>query len=321
MRCGLSKAHHQPGGLVSHRNARTTTHGRLLIVQRYQQGWKQAHIASAMAEHGLRRDAQVIGIAFDGTGYGDDGAIWGGEVLVGGYAHYRRVAHLAYAPLPGGDAAVKRPYRAALAQLWANKLAWDEVLPCVQACPPAERRILQQQLYRNLNCTPTSSMGRLFDAVAALMGVRQVVGYEAQGAVELESLAVDNVVESYDFEMRSGDVMQIGVGQLFAAIVNDVKAGLPVSVMAVKFHNAVANLITKLCLHTRAQTQLNIVALSGGCFQNVQLLAAAITQLQSHNFQVLYHKRVPPNDGGLALGQLAVAQAFYSNEGNARTLP
>ena len=164
-------------------------------------------------------------------------------------------------------------------------------------------------------------MGRLFDAVAALMGVRQVVGYEAQGAVELESLAVDNVVESYDFEMRSGDVMQIGVGQLFAAIVNDVKAGLPVSVMAVKFHNAVANLITELCLHTRAQTQLKIVALSGGCFQNVQLLAAAITQLQSHNFQVLYHKRVPPNDGGLALGQLAVAQAFYSNEGNARTLP
>ena len=279
-----------------------------------------AHIASVMAEHGLRRDAQVIGIAFDGTGYGDDGAIWGGEVLVGGYAHYRRVAHLAYAPLPGGDAAVNRPYRAALAQLWVNNLGWDEDLPCVQACPPAERRVLQQQLTRNVNCAPTSSMGRLFDAVAALIGVRQVVGYEAQGAIELESLAANNVAEAYTFEISLGDVMQIGVKSLFSAIVADVKAGLPVAIMAAKFHNAVANLITELCLHTRAQTQLNTVALSGGCFQNVRLLAAAITQLQSQSFEVLYHRLVPPNDGGLALGQLAVAQTFYSNDANARTL-
>ncbi len=272
-----------------------------------------AHIASVMAEHGLRPNAQVIGIAFDGTGYGDDGAIWGGEVLVCSYAHYRRVAHLAYAPLPGGDAAVKRPYRAALAQLWANGLGWDEALPCVQACPPTERRILQQQLARNLNCAPTSSMGRLFDAVAALMGVRQVVGYEAQGAIELESLAADDVINAYAFEIMLGDVIQIGVKSLFSAIVTDVKAGLPVSIMAAKFHNAVANLITQLCLHTRAQTQLNTVALSGGCFQNVRLLATAITQLQSYNFEVLYHRLVPPNDGGLALGQLAVSQTFIAN--------
>ncbi|MCW1970630.1 MAG: Sua5/YciO/YrdC/YwlC family protein, partial [Anaerolineae bacterium] len=269
-----------------------------------------AHIAAVMAEHGLPPDARVIGIAFDGTGYGDDGAIWGGEVLVGGYAHYRRAAHLAYAPLPGGDAAIKRPYRAALAQLWANGLAWDEALPCVQACPPAERRILQQQLARNL-ATPTSSMGRLFDAVAAVLGVRQVVGYEAQGAIELEHVAADGVTAAYRFGLNGGggepNPTLISPQPLWIELLADLRTGVPVPVMAAKFHNAVADLVLHLGLVERAHSGLNVVALSGGCFQNVRLLAATVTRLQAHGFEVLFHRLVPPNDGGLALGQVAVA--------------
>ncbi|NJM39414.1 MAG: carbamoyltransferase HypF, partial [Anaerolineae bacterium] len=132
-----------------------------------------AHIAALMAEHGLAGSQPIIGVTFDGTGYGTDGAIWGGEVLIADYKYFERFAHLKYVPLPGGDASVKRPYRAALAHLWAAGIAWDDALPCVAACPPAERKLLQQQLEHNVNCVPTSSMGRLFDAVAALIGVRQ----------------------------------------------------------------------------------------------------------------------------------------------------
>ncbi|MCB0008301.1 MAG: carbamoyltransferase HypF, partial [Anaerolineales bacterium] len=264
-----------------------------------------AHIAAVMAEHGLVGDRPVIGFSFDGTGYGDDGAVWGGELLLADYAGYERRAHLAYFPLAGGDAAVQRPYRLALAYLWSVGLEWDEALAPVQACPEAEQRILQQQLEKNLNVVPTSSMGRLFDLVAALCGVRQVVNYEGQAAMELEALADTSVRDSYAFAYSVGALIESR--PVVEAVVADVLRGVPRAVVAAKFHNAVADLIVGLSRQVRRETGLNQVALSGGVFQNRLLLSRVVPALQRHNFELLTHRLVPPNDGGLALGQAVVA--------------
>ena len=264
-----------------------------------------AHIAAVMAEHGLVGDRPVIGFSFDGTGYGDDGAVWGGELLLADYAGYERRAHLAYFPLAGGDAAVQRPYRLALAYLWSAGLAWDEALPPVQACPEAERRLLRQQLARNLNVVPTSSMGRLFDLVAALCGARQVVNYEGQAAMELEALADTSITDSYAFACSAGALIESM--PVIQAVVADVLHGVPRAVVAAKFHNAVADLIVGLSRQVRRETGLNQVALSGGVFQNRLLLSRVVPALQRHNFELLTHRLVPPNDGGLALGQAVVA--------------
>ena len=183
-----------------------------------------AHIASVMAENRLAGDEPVIGFAFDGTGYGLDGAIWGGEVLIADYHSFERFSHLAYIPLPGGDAAVKRPYRMALAQLEAAGLAWDGDLPAVAAASDEERKILKQQLSKHLNCVPTSSMGRLFDAVAALAGGRTTITYEGQAAIELEALADLSIKDCYRFDIRAG---QFGVAPLFEAVVADLRHGVP----------------------------------------------------------------------------------------------
>ena len=148
-----------------------------------------AHIAAVMAEHGLDGSAEVLGFAFDGTGYGTDGAVWGGEVLLANYKGFQRLAQLKYVPLAGGDVSVLRPYRMALAHLWAAGIAWEPDLAPVAACPPDERRSLAHQLETGFGCAPTSSMGRLFDAISALAGVRQAVAYEAQAAIELEGLS------------------------------------------------------------------------------------------------------------------------------------
>ena len=229
--------------------------------------------------------------------------MWGGELLLADYHGFERAAHLKYVPLAGGDLAVKRPYRLALAHLQAAGLAWDEALPCVTACPEAEQRVLRQQLEREINSVPTSSMGRLFDAVAALLGIRQTVTYEGQAAIELEVTAAPNVTEHYQFDL-SGDLFD--AAPIFVEMVKDLRAGLQTAVIAAKFHNAVADLIVQLSLQMRKQHGLNQVALSGGVFQNVTLLETAVRQLHQHNFEILIHHLVPPNDGGLALGQVMI---------------
>ena len=274
-----------------------------------------AHIAAAMAEHGLDGGRPVIGVAFDGTGYGDDGAVWGGEILLADYAGFTRFGHLANAPLPGGDAAVRRPYRMALAHLRAAGIAWSPDLPCTAACPPAELRVLERQLERDLNCVPTSSMGRLFDAVSSLAGVCHQSGYEAQAAIELEAAALtasgDNGV-GYAFAVRpsdaeAGGAMTADPAPLLEAVVDDVRTGTGSALIAARFHRAVTDLVRDFCVMARERHGLETVALTGGVFANALLSSACARVLREDGFNVLRHHRVPPNDGGLALGQLMVA--------------
>ncbi|WP_078840524.1 carbamoyltransferase HypF [Streptomyces antioxidans] len=259
-----------------------------------------AHIASAMAEHGL--DEPVLGVAFDGTGHGDDGAVWGGEVLLADYAGYRRMAHLAYVPLPGGDAAVRRPYRMALAHLRAAGLAWSPDLPCAAVCPHDELRLLEAQLARGVACVPTSSVGRLFDAVSSLVGVCHRAGYEAQAAVELEAAAVtaDGVRDGYPFALEDP-------APLLAAIVADLRADTAVPLIAARFHRAVAGAVRTACRKAHRSTGVRTVLLTGGLFANALLDAMCTEGLAEDGFTVLGHTVVPPGDGGLALGQAVVA--------------
>jgi hydrogenase maturation protein HypF len=270
-----------------------------------------AHVAAVMAEHGLDGSSPVIGIAFDGTGYGDDGAVWGGEVLIGDYKGFSRFARLGYVSLPGGDAAVHRPYRMALAHLAAAGLPWDCDLPPVQACPDVEQTVLRHQLTTGFGCTPTSSVGRLFDAVAALAGVRQVVDYEAQAAIELEGLAREAPDDgaAYPIELAGGAVGEPLVADLSAlvrAVVADVRAGVPAEVVGRRFHAALAGFARDVARRARDDLGLRTVALTGGVFQNALLLSQSRAALRDDGFTVLCHRQVPPNDGGLALGQALV---------------
>ncbi|WUW19843.1 carbamoyltransferase HypF [Streptomyces sp. NBC_01463] len=275
-----------------------------------------AHIASVMAEHGLGADESVIGIAFDGTGHGDDGAAWGGEVLVAGYKAFRRAAHLGYVPLAGGDASVLRPYRMALAHLHAAGVPWDDDSPAVQACPDAERDVLARQFTTGFGCVPTSSMGRLFDAVASLAGVRHAVDYEAEAAVELEGLARSGQADPrvpetrYGFGIRPGAGDEPAVadpGPVVRAVARDVRSGVPAELIAARFHLCVAALVADLADICRTSTGLGTVALGGGVFQNAVLLEAAQHGLTERGFTVLRPRLLPPNDGGIALGQLLIA--------------
>jgi hydrogenase maturation protein HypF len=268
-----------------------------------------AHVAAVMAEHGLDGRDQVIGVAFDGTGYGTDGAVWGGEVLVADYKGFRRVAHLGSVPLPGGDASVRRPYRMALAHLRSAGIGWDVDLAPVAACPAAERAVLAHQLASAFGTAPTSSMGRLFDAVASLAGVRHTVDYEAQAAIELEGLArgVDTDGGAYAFGLSAAAVPVVAsAAPVVRAVVDDRRRGVPVEVVAARFHGAVSDLVAALAERTRADTGLGTVALAGGVFVNALLLSAARRRLEELGFTVLSPEQVPANDGGIALGQLLV---------------
>ena len=269
-----------------------------------------AHIASVMAEHGLDGSQRVLGFAFDGTGYGPDGAVWGGEVLLADYKGYQRLAQLKYVPLAGGDVSVLRPYRMALSHLWAAGVPWDHDLAPVRACPEDERKALRHQLETGLGCAPTSSMGRLFDAVSSLVGVRQVVAYEAQAAIELEGLSrnADQLGTRYAFGVDAERLpVVIDPAPVLAAIIDDQRAGTPTGVIGAKFHRAVADLVVDLA--GIEDTGGQPVALSGGVFQNALLLRLVLDGLRAKGFRVITHRHVPPNDGGIALGQLLVGTA------------
>ena len=267
-----------------------------------------AHIASVMAEHGILEP--VVGFSFDGTGYGTDGTIWGGEVLVGAYEEFERVGHLKTTPLPGGDAAVKHPARMALSHLRTAGIPWSDGLPPVSSLSDTERSLLEAQLERGINTIPTTSMGRLFDAVSAIAGVRQRVTYEAQAAIELEALidATEGGAYAFDIVETNGSLV-LDPAPVLRSIVHDVGAGEAIGVIAARFHRSVAEAIVGTSERVRSRTGLTTVALSGGVFQNVTLTQITRAALIERNFEVLLHRLVPPNDGGLALGQAVIAAA------------
>ena len=315
-----------------------------------------AHIASVLAEHGL--SGPIIGIAADGTGFGTDGAVWGCEILAADLTDFERLAHLTYVPLPGGERAVRQPWRMAAAYLAA---AYGDAflnldIPFVRQLDRSKWHILSQMIARGINSPLTSSLGRLFDAIAALIGLRGEAIYEGQAAIELETLAwsedgdrvehgdrkgrhyhttneaaIENVYssgdpcgrhappgrlvssghikEAYPFVIGRQMPATLDVSPMIRAIVSDIQQGLPPSHIASRFHCTIAELLAAAACEARERTQLNSVALSGGVFQNRLLLETLIARLEEKGFQVYINRRVPPNDGGLSLGQLAVAAA------------
>ena len=268
-----------------------------------------AHLASCMAENGL--DGEVIGVIFDGTGYGEDGTVWGGEFLVGGYGGFRRAGHLRQVPLPGGDAAVKEPFRMALSHLHDAFGAglFELPLPWLAEVAESERPVYLRMIERRINSPLTSSCGRLFDAVAALLGVRGRVTYEGQAAMELEALAEGSGTASvypYALVRKSGSA-EVDFRLMVRALVEDVAAGRPRAGMARAFHATVAAAAADLCCQIRVTSGLDRVVLSGGVFQNKLLTEGVVQALSGRQFRVHTHRLVPPNDGGLALGQAIIA--------------
>jgi hydrogenase maturation protein HypF len=265
-----------------------------------------AHIASCMADNGV--DGEVIGVAMDGLGFGTDGRLWGGEFLVADFARAERVAHLEYTRMPGGMKAIREPWRMAMSYL--HRALGDEVLDLdLDFVRRRDRRVwarLRKIIEQGMNSPETSSMGRLFDAVASLTGMRDVAHYEGQAAIELEMMADESQGGSYEFDY-SGEIIE--PGPVIRDIVADLIRRIPATVIAAKFHNAVASLIFQVARRIRAERKLHRVALSGGVFQNRLLLKRTTRLLESTGFEVLTHSRVPPNDGGIALGQAVVGDA------------
>ena len=281
-----------------------------------------AHIASCLADNGA--DGPVIGVAFDGTGYGTDGTIWGGEFLIADLAKFLRAGHLAQVPLPGGAAAIRQPWRMAAAYLDAAGSGLGGLAGLDVARRNADRwDTVTAMARRRVNAPLTSSAGRLFDAVAALLGVRDEITYEGQAAIELEQLADQGDTGTYraaieTAPVEAGEPFLVRGADLVGAAVEDLTLGAPLEHIAARFHNGVAALIEDGCVLLREQHALNTVALSGGVFQNLLLLRRTAARLENSGFTVLTHSRVPCNDGGISLGQAVVAAAVASADAGER---
>ncbi|MDO9462831.1 MAG: carbamoyltransferase HypF, partial [Deltaproteobacteria bacterium] len=270
-----------------------------------------AHIVSCMAENGL--DKEVIGLALDGTGYGTDGAIWGGEILIARRDSFERAGHLDYVPLPGGAAAIKEPWRMAVSYLYETYgegfLNLD--IPFVKNHDEKTLSLLTAAIKKKINAPLTSSCGRLFDGVAALLGLRDKVAYEGQAAVELEMSITGHGAADYDYRIEKRDGKWIvDIRPIIEQIVADIQAGTKKGLIANKFHHTLTHIFTDLCLKVRAEEGINRVALSGGVFQNMTLLTGLTKLLLKNKFKVYSHRLVPANDGGLSLGQAVAAYAM-----------
>ncbi len=266
-----------------------------------------AHLVSCLAENGI--SGPVIGITLDGTGYGTDGNIWGGEVLVGDALRFRRRAHFEYVPLPGGDSAIRYPWKSAISYLY--KAFESDLLnlniPLFKRISKRDTEVVLKMIQRDINCYPTSSCGRLFDAIAAILGLRHRVSYEGQAPMELEMISDEDIKDHYEFGLeKEGDRYLIKISDLIRAVVEDVQKGIGPSVIAKRFHNSIIEIFKLLCVILRDEEGINRVALSGGVFQNRIIFENLSLKLQQEGFEVITHSLVPTNDGGLSLGQAIV---------------
>jgi hydrogenase maturation protein HypF len=267
-----------------------------------------AHIVSCMVENNVKE--KVIGVAYDGTGYGDDGNIWGGEFLLCDLKKYFRVGYLKYYPLPGGDKAIMEPWRMVYSYLYSiygpkakmldidfnHRMDYDKL------------SIIEKMIDKNINSPLTSSCGRLFDAASSLIGMRDEINYEGQAAMELESLCVSGIKERYKFCIyKKGKEFIIDPQEIFIDLIEDLKKGIDKKVMAAKFHNTVAEFTLNLCGKIKENTGINKIALSGGVFQNKYLTEKVVSLLEDKGFKVYIQRKVPPNDGGISLGQAVIA--------------
>ena len=277
-----------------------------------------AHIASCLADNNYQGEEPVIGISFDGIGFGDDGKIWGGEFLVADYQSYSRVGHLANFPLPGGDLAVQEPWRTAVSLLDLAQIPLDpDLLPVAyaQALPEtlpgiSTLGILEGQLRTGTNAPLTSSMGRLFDAVASLLGICHKISYEGQAAIELEALADPDEPGLYTLDITDDGIFQ--PGPMIAEIAADLNQDCGIPIISARFHNTISELVLEMAIKLQKAHALNQVALSGGVWQNMSLLRKSYRALRKAGFKVYIHKQVPANDGGLSLGQAVIGQRFLS---------
>jgi hydrogenase maturation protein HypF len=312
-------------------NAQDSVGLKLIPVQHH-----HAHIVSCMVDNKV--ESPVIGVAFDGTGMGADGHIWGGEFLVADYRGFHRKGHLEYLPLPGGAAAIKRPYRTAIGYILSllgedalnaviASAAKQSQLASIGQVTEVEVEVIKHQIERGINSPLTSSMGRLFDAISALIGIRGEIDYEGQAAVELEmaayachceerdssltlgtSSAIPDNKERYPYHIIEDKGMKIvKLGDLLSAVIEDLQQGLSQGEISAKFHNTIALMINEMCHLIANETGINQVALSGGVFQNRLLPKKTADLLQSNGFQVFTHRQVPTNDGGISLGQAVIA--------------
>jgi hydrogenase maturation protein HypF len=267
-----------------------------------------AHIAACMAENNLTGD--VIGVAFDGTGYGEDGNIWGGEFFTGSYVHFQRAAHLQYFRLPGSEAAIREPWRVAASCL--HQFGYKLDLPGGIAAKKLS--LVAEMLEKELNSPLTSSMGRLFEAVAALTGIKTVNRFEGQAAIELEHAAAGKIGSSYCYSMEeNGNNCVIGIKGIIDGILADIAAGIQPGAISGRFHGTIVNMVEEVCCRIKREKGLNRVVLSGGVFQNMLLLSECLDRLELQGFKIYIHRKVPTNDGGISLGQAVIAMARQSN--------
>jgi hydrogenase maturation protein HypF len=275
-------------------------------VQRVVVQHHHAHVASCLVDNGMR--GPVIGVAFDGLGLGEDGTLWGGEFLLADLLTATRVAHLQPVALPGGDAATRQPWRAAAAYLAA---AYGADVPPLEVRTRQGRRweLVLAAAAAGLTAPRSSSAGRLFDAVAAVLGLRDAVTYEGQAAVELEQCADVTETGSYAVPVQAGSTLQVLGAELVRSVVEDRVAGRSVPVVAARFHNAMADVVVDVCSRLREVHGLRVVALSGGVFQNALLSTLVSKRLHALGLTALTHRRVPANDGGIALGQLMIGSS------------
>jgi len=267
-----------------------------------------AHIVSCMAENNVKE--KVIGVAYDGTGYGDDGNVWGGEFLLCDLKKYSRAGHLKYYPLPGGDKAIVEPWRMAYSYLYSiyGPKAKTLDIDFNQRMDCNSLSIIEKMIDKNINSPLTSSCGRLFDAISSLIGIKDEISYEGQAAMELESFCSSGITEGYKFRTyKEEEKFIIDPQEIFINIIKDLKKGLDKKIIAAKFHNTVAEFTVDLCGKIRENTGINGIALSGGVFQNKYLTEKAIFSLEDKGFKVYIQRKVPPNDGGISLGQAVVA--------------